>query len=444
MKKEADDFEFARRPLEIAAKILNLDHGTWEYLRYPQRELTVNFPVKMDDGSVRIFKGFRVQHNNARGPYKGGIRYHPEVTLEEVRALAALMTWKTAVVGIPFGGAKGGVVCNPKKMSQGELERMTRRFTNEISEIIGPERDIPAPDVYTNAQTMAWIMDTYSMKKGYPIGPAVTGKPMDIGGSLGRVEATGRGIMTVTREALKKLNYKVTPLDNKEMDECLRGGNSTFSDESPDYKIDGATIAVQGFGNVGSVAAKLLQKKGARIIAISDSKGSVLSRQGIDVEKALAHKEKNGTVIGLEGTEKLDSGGILGIDCDVLIPAALENQINKRNVDAIRAKIIVEGANGPTTPEADKSLFDRGVMLVPDILANAGGVTVSYFEWVQGIQSFFWSERDVNCKLKEIMIKAFDETYDTSKRHGIDMRTGAYISAVKKVADAMRLRGFFP
>jgi glutamate dehydrogenase (NAD(P)+) len=444
MKKEPNGFEFAKRPLEIAAKLLNIDSGTLEYLRYPQREITVNFPVRMDDGSVKVFTGYRVQYNNARGPYKGGIRYHPDVSLEEVRALAALMTWKAAVVGIPFGGAKGGVICNPKKMSLSELERLTRRFTTEISEMIGPERDIPAPDVYTNAQTMAWIMDTYSMRKGYPVGASVTGKPMEIGGSLGRKEATGRSVMTVTREALKKMNYKVTRLDKSEMDECLRGGFVQFDDEGPDYKIDGATVAVQGFGNVGSAAARLLQKKGAKIIAISDSKGGVLNKDGINIEEALAYKEKTGGIAALDGTEHLNPGDILEIKCDVLIPAALENQITKRNADKIKAKIIVEGANGPTTPEADQTLFENGVVLVPDILANAGGVTVSYFEWVQGIQSFFWSEKDVNCKLKEIMIRAFDEVYKTSKKHGVDMRTGAYIVGVKKVAEAIKIRGVFP
>jgi glutamate dehydrogenase (NAD(P)+) len=444
MKKESNDYDFAKRPLEIAAKLLNIEKGTLEYLRYPQREITVNFPVRMDDGGVKVFTGYRVQYNNARGPYKGGIRYHPDVSLDEVRALAALMTWKAAVVGIPFGGAKGGVICNPKKMSPGELERLTRRFITEISEMIGPERDIPGPDVYTNAQTMAWIMDTYSMKKGYTVNASVTGKPMEIGGSLGRNEATGRSVMTVTREALKKMDYKVAPLAKSEMDECLRGGFAQFDDEGPDHKIDGATVAVQGFGSVGSAAARLLQKKGASIIAISDSNGGVLNKNGINVEDALAHKNKTGGIAALEGTERLNPGDILEIKCDVLIPAALENQITKSNADKIKAKIIVEGANGPTTPEADHILFEKGVVLVPDILANAGGVTVSYFEWVQGIQSFFWSEKDVNCKLKEIMIRAFDEVYDTSKKHGVDMRTGAYIVGVKKVAEAISIRGVFP
>ncbi len=444
MKQELNSFEFAQRPLEVAAKFLNLDHGILEYLRYPQREVTVNFPVRMGDGTIKIFTGYRVQYNNARGPYKGGIRYHPGVSLDEVRALAALMTWKAAVVGIPFGGAKGGVVCNPKEMSQAELERLTRRFICELSEILGPERDIPAPDVYTNAQTMAWIADTFSMKKGYPVSASVTGKPIELGGSLGRSDATGRGVMFATREALKSKNYKVRQMESSEMDECLRGNDHTFADETPDYKIDGASIAIQGFGNVGSVAAKLLAAKGAKIIAISDSKGGAVNKAGIDIEDANSHKDKTGSVVGLEGTEKTDSTSILEMDCDVLIPAALENQITRRNADRIKAKIVVEGANGPTTPDADTILFDRKIVVVPDVLANAGGVTVSYFEWVQGMQSFFWSERDVNCKLKDIIINSFNEVHRTSEDHKIDMRTGAYIVAVKKVAEAIRLRGIFP
>ena len=444
MPDELNPFKMAQRQLEKVAKIMDLDAGIYEYLRHPQKELTVNFPVRMDDGRERIFTGFRVQYNNARGPYKGGIRYHPDVSLNEVRALAAWMTWKTAVVGIPFGGAKGGVICNPKEMSQGELERLTRRFTTEISTIIGPEKDIPAPDVYTNPQVMAWIMDTYSMNKGHSVLGSVTGKPLELGGSLGREEATGRGCMLVAREAMKKLDYKMIPPEVWQREGYKDMEDERCMDQGTGHRIDGATVAVQGFGNVGSVAARLLQNKGAKIIAVSDSRQGIFNKEGFDIFEAIEHKAMTGGVKDFEGAEHLEPKEILEISCDVLIPAALENQITTANVDEIKAKFVVEGANGPTTPEADQILHDKDVMVIPDILANAGGVTVSYFEWVQGLQSFFWSEREVNCKLRDIMVRAFDEIYQRSEAYNVDMRTGAYLVAVERVAEAIRIRGFFP
>ncbi|MCK4613264.1 MAG: Glu/Leu/Phe/Val dehydrogenase [Thermoplasmata archaeon] len=444
MSEELNPFKIAQQQLDNVAKLLDLKKGVHEYLRHTQRELTVNFPVKMDNGDIKIFTGYRIQYNNVRGPCKGGIRYHPDVTLDEVRALAAWMTWKSAVVGIPYGGAKGGVVCNPKEMSQNELERLTRRFTSEISIIIGPEKDIPAPDVYTNAQTMAWIMDTYSMIKGYSVPGVVTGKPISIGGSLGRNEATARGCMFVIREALKHLDYKVIPPEVWRK-ECEDDGSSICDgDEGTGYRIDGAKVAIQGFGNAGSIAAKLLSGKGAKVIAVSDTRGGILNKDGLDIEKVIEHKAKTGSVIGFEGTELLGHKQVLEVECDVLVPAALENQITNDNVDNVKAKIVAEAANGPTTPEADQILSDKKIMVLPDILANAGGVTVSYFEWVQGLQSFFWSERDVNVRLKEIMVKAFENVLEMSKRHGVDNRTGAYIVAVKRVADAIMHRGIFP
>lgn len=444
MSDELNPFKMAQRQLAKVAKIIDIDTGIYESLRHPQKELTVYFPVIMDDGHVKIFTGFRVQYNNARGPYKGGIRYHPNVSLDEVRALAAWMTWKTAVVGIPFGGAKGGVICNPKEMSKGEIERLTRRFITEISNFIGPEKDIPAPDVNTNPQVMAWIMDTYSMNKGYSVLGSVTGKPLELGGSLGREEATGRGCMFATREVLKKLEYKIIPPDVWQREGFGNMEDESCRDQGTGYRINGATVAIQGFGNVGSVAGKLLQRKGAKIVAVSDSNGGIFNKEGFDIIQLIEHKARTGSVEGFDGTEQLEPKEILEISCDILIPAALENQITTTNVDEIKAKIVVEGANGPTTLEADQILFDKGVIVVPDILANAGGVTVSYFEWVQGLQSFFWSEREVNCKLRDIMVGAFEKIYDTSKKHDVDMRTGAYIVAVERVAKAIKIRGLFP
>jgi len=383
---------------------------------HPKRQLIVSVPTRMDDGSYRVFEGYRVQHSIARGPAKGGIRYHPQVTLDEVKALASWMTWKCATVGIPYGGAKGGIVCNPKEMSLGELERMTRRYTSEISIIIGPEQDIPAPDVYTNAQTMAWIMDTYSMTAGATSLGVVTGKPLSVGGSLGRNEATARGCSYVIREACKekKINLK------------------------------GARVVVQGFGNAGSIAARLLHEMGAKIIGLSDSRGGILSNHGIDPLKAEDRKQKKGTVVGLPETTKISNDELLALPCDILVPAALENQITLANAHRIQARIVAEAANGPTTPGADKILFKNGIMVLPDILANAGGVTVSYFEWVQGLQAFFWTEDEVNKKLEGIMVKAFGEVLKRAKEFKVDMRTAAYILAVGRVAETTVTRGIYP
>jgi glutamate dehydrogenase/leucine dehydrogenase len=385
-------------------------------LRTPKRVLEVSIPTKMDNGQIKVFTGFRVQHNIARGPAKGGIRYHPNVTLDEVKALATWMTWKTATVNIPYGGGKGGVICDPKRMSKAELERMTRRYTSEILPIIGPEQDIPAPEVYTDAQTMAWIMDTYSMTKGYSSLGVVTGKPLSIGGSEGRNDATARGCLVVVEEACK---VKKIPLR-------------------------GATVAIQGFGNAGSLAAKLFTEKKARVIAISDSRGGVFNSRGIDPLKASRYKERSGTVVGMPGTSRISNDDLLTMKCDILIPAALENVITLNNADQIKAKIVAEAANGPTTPHADEVLARKGILLLPDILANAGGVTVSYFEWVQDLQSFFWTEGEVNAKLESVMRQAFLEVYETMRKQRTQMRTGAYVLAVGRVADATIVRGLFP
>ncbi|MEE8199712.1 MAG: Glu/Leu/Phe/Val dehydrogenase [Candidatus Acidoferrales bacterium] len=378
--------------------------------------MVVSIPTKMDDGSIKVFEGYRVQHNIARGPAKGGIRYHPNVSLDEVKALAAWMAWKTAVVNIPFGGGKGGVICDSRRMSLGELERMTRRYVSEILPIIGPDRDIPAPDMYTDAQTMAWVMDTYSMTVGYSSLGVVTGKPVSLGGSEGRNEATARGCLFVAQEAGK---VKRRPLK-------------------------GATVAIQGFGNAGSIAARLFAEQKAKIIAVSDSRGGIVNPRGIDVAKAIRHKEKSGSVIGLAGTSRIRNQEILELKCDILIPAALENAITADNANNIKAKIIVEAANGPVTPMADDILSRKGVFVVPDILANAGGVTVSYFEWVQDLQNFFWEENEVNNKLETIMKRAFHEVYETSRKYRVTMRVAAYILGVGRVADATLVRGLFP
>ena len=413
---KGNPFEMAQRQFDNAARYLDLKEGIKAKLRVPKRELTVYFPVEMDDGSIRMFTGHRVQHSLARGPAKGGIRYHPDVTIDEVRALAMWMTWKCAVVNIPYGGAKGGVVCNPKEMSQRELERLTRRFTSEIIMLIGPESDIPAPDVNTNAQTMAWIMDTYSMTKGYSVPAVVTGKPVEIGGSLGRREATGRGVMLTTREALKHLGMP----------------------------IEGTRIVVQGFGNVGAIGAQLLQELGCTVIAVSDSRGGIYNPKGLNVKDVIRHKAETGTVVGYPGTDTITNKELLELDCDVLVPAALENAITEENADCVKARIIAEGANGPTTPEADEILSDKGIFVIPDILANAGGVTVSYFEWVQGLQNFFWSEEEVNKNLEKIMVKAFQDVLAISQEKGINMRIAAYILAIDRVATATLLRGIYP
>ena len=381
-----------------------------------ERELTIHFPVKMDDGRVEVFTGFRIVHNDSRGPSKGGIRYHPDVNLDEVRALAALMTLKSAVVNIPYGGAKGAVICNPKTMSQSELERLTRRYASEIAILMGPERDIPAPDVGTNPQVMAWIMDTYSMGKGYSVPAVVTGKPLEIGGSTGRFEATGRGCMVSTVLAAKHLC-----IDPRE-----------------------ATVVVQGCGNVGAVTADLLAKEGCRVIAISDSKGGVYNPEGLNLEGVFAHKKETGSVIGSRNTEKVTNAELLELKCDILVVAALERALVRDNAPSARARIIVEGANGPTTPEAHKILLDNGIFVVPDILANAGGVIVSYLEWVQGMQSFYWDETEVNKYLGGLMTNAFNKVLHISEDEKVDMRTAAYMVALRQLATAMVTRGIFP
>ena len=416
MNKEESPYQMALRQFDEAVKYLKLKRGIVEYLRYPKRELTVNFPVKMDDGSVKIFTGYRVHHNIVLGPAKGGIRYHPDVTLDEVRALAMWMTWKCAVAGLPYGGSKGGVVCNPKEMSLQELENLTRRYTTEISIMIGPEIDIPAPDMGTNAQVMAWLMDTYSMHKGYSVLPVVTGKPVSIGGSLGRAEATGRGVTIITREACKRLGIP----------------------------LEGATAVVQGYGKVGAVAAYLLHDAGCKIIATCDTRGCIYNPDGFDARDVRRFKRETGSVVGYPGTETISQDEFWELPCDILIPAAMERQITTENAPRIQAKLIVEGANGPTTPDADKILRERGVFVVPDILANAGGVTVSYCEWVQGLQSFFWSEEEINRKLEAIMTKSFAEVWAVAQEKGIDMRTAALVRAIDRVAEAIYIRGIYP
>ena len=409
-------WDVAREQFDRAASYLDLDPGIREMLRHPQRELTVYFPVQMDDGSVRVFTGYRVHHNTALGPSKGGIRYHPAVTLDEVRALAMWMTWKCAVAGLPYGGAKGGVVCNPKEMSEKELENLTRRYATEISILMHPEGDIPAPDVNTNPQIMAWIMDTYSMHRGFTTPAVVTGKPLEVGGSKGRVEATGRGVMVTTLEALRVL----------------------------DIPVEGARVVVQGYGNVGAVAAYLLQDAGARIVAVSDSRGGIYNPKGLDARDVLRHKRETGSVVEYPDAEFVSNEELLELPCDVLIPAALENQITRANADRVQARIVAEGANGPTTPEADDILAERGVFVIPDILCNAGGVIVSYFEWVQDLQHFFWSEEEINQRLSKLMRENFRAVLAVSRERDVTMRTAAYIRAIDRVARAIAIRGIYP
>jgi glutamate dehydrogenase (NAD(P)+) len=415
-KHGPNEFETAQRQFDRAADILNLDPNVRKVLRTPQRILEVHFPVHMDDGNIEVFTGYRVQHNLHRGPTKGGIRYHQDVTLDEVKALAMWMTWKCAIIGLPFGGAKGGVVVDPTELSDKELESLTRRFTTEISLIIGPEKDIPAPDVNTNAQTMAWMMDTYSMHAGYSVPAVVTGKPLSIGGSEGRVEATGRGVMIVGMEALKKLE---------------RDPSRT-------------TVAIQGFGNVGSHAARLMAEEGATVVALSDVRGGINNPKVLNVSDVLRYVEEHGTVVGFPHSDSVTNTELLELSTDVLVPAALSNQITAKNAGRIRAKIVIEAANGPTTPEGDEILLDNGVFLVPDVLANAGGVTVSYFEWVQDLQQFFWSEREIDDKLGQIMRKSFERTYQMMKEREVDMRMAAYILAVSNVASATDARSIYP
>jgi glutamate dehydrogenase (NAD(P)+) len=413
---EANEWRTAQRQFDAAAEIIELEPELREILREVQREFTCHFPVEMDDGRIEIFTGYRVQHNINRGPAKGGIRYHPDVSLDEVKALAMWMTWKCAVVNIPYGGAKGGVVVDRRQLSIRELEHLTRRFATEISILVGPDRDIPAPDVNTDAQVMAWIMDTLSMHAGYSVTASVTGKPIEVGGSLGRVEATGRGVTICALAALEHLGIRP----------------------------HSARVAVQGFGNVGSVSAQLLEEAGCTVVAVSDEYGGLHNPLGLPVRRLLEYRRERGRLEGFEGATAVPSDGPLTVDCDVLVPAAIGNQITSRNAGQVRARLLVEAANGPTTPEADQILAGRGVFLVPDILANAGGVTVSYFEWVQDLQSFFWSEHEVNQKLAAIMGRAFREVLAVAAERHLSMRMAAYVQAVSRVASATRDRGLYP
>jgi glutamate dehydrogenase (NAD(P)+) len=414
---EMSAFEIAQAQIEATGQRLGVEPDLLEILKVPSRELTVNFPVKMDDGTVRVFTGFRVQYNQVLGPFKGGIRYHPEVTLEEVRALAAWMTWKSAVIGIPFGGAKGGVIVNVKALSPREIERITRRFTSEISIIIGPHKDIPAPDVYTDAQVMAWIMDTYSMNEGYSVPGVVTGKPPIIGGSSGREEATSRGVMYATRQAAMILGIDLAK----------------------------ARVAIQGYGNVGYHAARLFHDEaGSKIVAVSDSRGAIRNNRGLDPAAVKVHKEETGSVAGFPDAEPISEESLLAQKADILIPAALSGWITSGNAASVQARIVAEGANGPTTPDADKVLYDRGITVIPDILCNAGGVTVSYFEWVQSLQQFSWSLEEVKQRLEEIMVKAFDRVWEMAQEEKVDMRTAAYMVAMAKIVRAYEVRGIYP
>ncbi|MEJ7758992.1 MAG: Glu/Leu/Phe/Val dehydrogenase [Gemmatimonadaceae bacterium] len=412
---EENPFEAMMLRFDKAAELLNLEPGLYRVLRHPEKQIIVSVPVMMDNGEVEVFTGYRVLYNTSRGPAKGGIRFDRQVTLEEVKALAAWMTWKCAVVNIPFGGAKGGVVCDPDTMSIAELERLTRRYTAGIIQVLGPDSDVPAPDVNTNERVMAWIMDTYSMHVGHTVTAVVTGKPVEMGGSLGRREATGRGCMIVTRQALEHLGMPIA----------------------------GTTVAVQGFGNVGSVAAKLLQREGCRIVAISDRSVAIHDANGIDIDDAIAYTAIHRTLEGYGRGETISGADLLALDVDVLLPAALENVITAKNAGGIRARIICEGANGPTTAGADSILEENGVFVIPDILANAGGVTVSYFEWVQDRGGYFWTEQLVNDRLGDIMVNSFQAVLDLSKEHRVNMRTAAYMLAINRVATVHRLRGVY-
>ena len=409
-------FELAQDQLRKVANAFQIDPNLVRVLERCKKAVVVSIPFSRDDGTIDVYEGYRVTHNIARGPSKGGIRYHPDVTLDEVRSLAMWMTWKCALMGIPFGGAKGGVVCNPKRLSQGELERMTRRYTSEIVNEIGPEKDIPAPDVGTDPRVMAWIFDTYSMNKGHSVLGVVTGKPLNLGGSLGRLEATARGAHYCIREAVKKQGRSLSDM----------------------------RVVVQGFGNVGSYLAKFVGEDGAKVIALSDSSGGVYNANGIDVALALAHKQETGELAGLKDTESVTNDELLLLDCDVLAPCALEQVITSANADKVKAKLICEGANGPTTPTADEILEDRGIMVLPDVLANAGGVVVSYFEWVQGLQEYFWKEDEVNARLNDITSRAFHETWATYEAKSTTMRIAAYGLAVQRVSEATMTRGLYP
>lgn len=415
-QEELNPFEIAKQQFDRAADYLELDQSLRNVLRSAKRQLIVSIPVRMDGGETKVFEGYRVQHNIARGPAKGGIRYHPNVTLDEVKALASWMTWKCATVGIPYGGGKGGVVCDPKSLSKNELERLTRRYAFEIAPIIGPDRDIPAPDVYTDSQTMAWIMDTISMVHGHTELGVVTGKPLSLGGSQGRHEATARGALYALREACK-----------------VRGAS-----------LKDARVAVQGFGNAGAIIARLVAQDGARVVAACDSKCGLFAENGLDIHKVLKHKEETGSLQGMTGVKEIEPNEVLEVECDILCPSALENSITLANVGKVKTKIIAELANGPTTPAADRIFEEQGVTLIPDILANAGGVTVSYYEWVQDQYSFFWSEKRINQTLEDTMSDAFQKVHTTAHRYGTDLRTGAYILAIDRVAEATRVRGIFP
>jgi glutamate dehydrogenase (NAD(P)+) len=409
-------FELAQEQLRKVADAFKIDPNLVRVLEHCKKSVVVSVPFSKDDGTIEVFEGYRVTHNIARGPSKGGIRYHPDVTLDEVKSLAMWMTWKCALMGIPFGGAKGGVVCNPKRLSRSELERMTRRYTSEIVNEIGPEKDIPAPDVGTDPRVMAWIFDTYSMNKGHSVLGVVTGKPLNLGGSLGRLEATARGAHYCIREAVAK----------------------------QDRSLQGLKVAVQGFGNVGSYLARFVAEDGATIVALSDSTGGIYNPNGIDVANALAHKQETGALDGLKDTEPVTNDELLLLDCDILAPCALEQVITTDNADKVKAKLICEGANGPTTPSADEILEDRGVLVLPDVLANAGGVVVSYFEWVQGLQEYFWKEHEVNARLNDITSRAFHETWATYEAKSTTMRIAAYGLAVQRVAEATMTRGLYP
>jgi len=410
-------FEVALEQLDEAAKLIKLDNGLHQILAHPKRVLIVSIPVRLDNKEIRVFTGFRSQHNDARGPYKGGIRYHPQVSIDEVKALSMWMTWKCAIADIPYGGGKGGVICNPKQMSDLELERMTRRYAYAIADIIGPHTDIPAPDVYTGGKEMAWIMDTYSALKGNYVQPEViTGKPLAIGGSLGRTEATGRGLSFTVREAAKKLKLN----------------------------LHTATVAVQGFGNAGQYAAQLLEEQGAKVIAVSDSKGGVYNKNGIQIGALRKHKEKKGSVVGFPESKSITNEEVLVTDCTILIPAALENQITKKNAPKISAKVVAEAANGPTTPEADDILYKNKTLLIPDVLANGGGVTVSYFEWLQNLRRESWSESQVNEMLDKNITRAFSDVYATHDKYQVNMRKASTVLAINRVVDAIKIRGLWP
>ncbi|MEK6976883.1 MAG: Glu/Leu/Phe/Val dehydrogenase [Candidatus Hydrothermarchaeota archaeon] len=414
--EKSNPYEMALEQLDKAVKKIKLDPGVHEILKYPKRTVIISVPIIMDNGECKVFTGYRVQHHDARGPFKGGVRYHPDVTLEEVKALAMWMTWKCSVMDLPFGGAKGGVVCNPKAMSEGELQRLTRRYTANLIKFIGPETDILAPDVYTNQQTMAWIMDTYSTYVGHCSPGVVTGKPLSIGGSKGRLEATAMGVSFMCREAAKLL--KIEPKEGR--------------------------VVVQGYGNVGYYSAKFAREMGFKVVGVSDSSGGIYSPDGLDPDAVQAHKEKAGSVQGYEGSEEITNRELLELECDILIPAALENQITEANADNIKARVVVEGANGPTTPKADEILFEKEIMVVPDILANAGGVTVSYFEWVQDLMSYFWTYEAVKNTLDEKMVAALKDVLETARKSRVDLRTAAYMLAVGRVAETIELRGIFP